>query len=56
MEQEDVSGGLWRTTQMANVLVWRVSNQEHVNGSFPTLALYHVKDVVLVSSPALSKN
>ena len=31
MEQQDVSGGSWSTTQMVNVLLCRVSNQEHIN-------------------------
>ena len=54
--EEDVSGGSWSTTQMANVLLCRISYQEHVYGCFPALTLYHVKDMVLVSAPALSNN
>ena len=56
MEQGDVSGGSWSTIQMADVLLRRVSNQEHVYGSFPALTLYHLKVMVLVPSQALINN
>ena len=54
--EQDVSGGSWSSTQMADVLLCRVSNQVHFYGSFPALTLYHVKVMVLVPSPALSNN